>query len=119
MKKESLTPKVCDENGRVLVPNLILAETTLERMRGLLGRRNLPEGTAMLIRPCRSIHMFFMRFPIDAVFLDSSGKILKAHRCLRPWRISLASRKTHAVLETKAGFIKANSITVGQSLIIG
>ena len=118
MKTEVAGQRVCDEDGRVLIPNLILAESTLERMRGLLGRRGLPSDTAMLIRPCRSIHMFFMRFPIDAVFLDRDGRILKTHQQLRPWRISLAPKKTHAVLEAKAGFIRAKSIAVGQNMIL-
>ncbi len=111
-------PRVCDDSGHVLIPNLIIAESTLDRMRGLLGRRDLPEGIAMLIRPCRSIHMFLMRFSIDALFLDGDGNILKVHQQLRPWQISLAPKRTRAVLETAAGFIKANSITVGQRLVI-
>ena len=73
-----------DENRTVLLEKMILAETPNERMRGLLGRSSLPAETGMLIRPCRSIHMWFMRFAIDAAFLDKELRVLKISRNLRP-----------------------------------
>jgi uncharacterized membrane protein (UPF0127 family) len=92
-----------DENKTVLLEELILAETPTARMRGLLGRSELPKKTGMLIRPCRSIHMWFMRFPIDAAFLDKELCVLKISRNLRPWQLAFAPRKTHCVLETAEG----------------
>lgn len=61
-----------------------LATTFWQRFRGLMLRRPLPPATALLIAPCNSIHMCFMRFAIDAVYLDKQGKILKITRHLRP-----------------------------------
>ena len=118
MKEATEMPRICDDSGCELIPNLIIAESTLSRLRGLLGRMELADDTAMLIRPCRSIHMFFMRFPIDALFLGIDGKVLKAEKDLRPWRISFAPKGTQAVLETAAGFINENSIAAGQRLTI-
>ena len=92
-----------DGSSAVLLEQVILAETAPERMRGLLGRSALPPGTGMLIRPCRSIHMWFMRFPIDAAFLDREMRILKISRNLRPWQLAFAPRGTACVLETTAG----------------
>lgn len=92
-------------NNGPVVEKLLMAETTLERMRGLLGRKELPRDTGLLIRPCRSIHMWFMRFPIDAAFLDADLQVLRISRGLRPWQMALAPGKTHCVLETAAGVL--------------
>ena len=63
-----------------------IAETFVERAKGLIGRRGLASGTGMLITKCNCIHTFFMRFAIDATFLDKSGKVVKVVRGIRPWR---------------------------------
>ena len=63
-----------------------IAETFVERAKGLIGRRGLASGTGMLITKCNCIHTFFMRFAIDATFLDKSGKVVKVVRNIRPWR---------------------------------
>lgn len=91
-----------DENGPVLAEQVIIARSLKDRMRGLLGRSSLAPGTAMLLTPCRSIHMWFMRFPIDAVFLDRELRVLKIVHNLKPWQLAFAPPKTHAVLETAA-----------------
>jgi uncharacterized membrane protein (UPF0127 family) len=90
-------------DARTLLDKVIVAESTCARMRGLLGRPSLPADTGMLIRPCGSIHMWFMRFPIDAAFLDRNLRVLKVSRNLRPWQLGLAPRGTFCVLETAAG----------------
>jgi len=92
-------------SGEPVVRNLIPAETGLERMRGLLGRDTLPSDTGLLLRPCRSIHMWFMRFAIDAAFLDKELNVLKVVRSLQPWRVAWAPRGTHCVLETADGVL--------------
>lgn len=107
---------ITDGNDTILAEKVILAESTLERMKGLLGRSELARNTAMLIRPCRSIHMWFMRFPIDAAFLDEAGRILKISRALKPWQLAFAPRKTTAVLETAVGVL--NSVQPGDSLVL-
>ena len=63
-----------------------VAESAFERMRGLIGRKGLEPGTGMLITKCNCIHTFFMRFPIDATFLDRRGNVVKVVRTIRPWR---------------------------------
>lgn len=98
-----------DEKDTVLLDEVIPAETTAARMRGLLGRSALPEKTGLLIRPCRSIHMWFMRFAIDAAFLSEDLRVLKVVHNLRPWQLAFAPRKTHGVLETSAGVLKGLS----------
>ncbi|MBN2684817.1 MAG: DUF192 domain-containing protein, partial [Pontiellaceae bacterium] len=95
-----------EADGTPVVEKLILAESTGERMRGLLGRADLPPDTGMLLRPCRSIHMWFMRFAIDAAFLDADLRVLKIARNLPPWALGWAPPKTHCVLETAAGVLR-------------
>ena len=63
-----------------------VAESAFERMRGLIGRAGLKPGTGMLITKCNCIHTLFMRFPIDATFLDRKGGVVKVVRNIRPWR---------------------------------
>ena len=59
------------EDGRVVAESVIVADSTMRRLRGLLGKRDLPSGHGVLLRPAWSIHTAFMRFPIDVVFLDA------------------------------------------------
>ena len=57
------------------------------RARGLIGRKRLEPGTGMLIPRCNAIHTFFMRFTIDAAFLDREDRVVKVVRNIRPWRL--------------------------------
>lgn len=80
-----------------------VAETMFERMRGLMGRKSLAPGKGMLIRRCNCIHTFFMRFPIDATFLDGQGKVVKVVRNIQPWRLWVwGGWRAKSVLETSA-----------------
>ncbi len=71
----------------VLGVKALVASSAFQRMRGLIGRSGLEKGTGMLILKCNCIHTCFMRFPIDAVFLDSNGCVVKRVRNIRPWRL--------------------------------
>ena len=93
-----------------------LATTFWQRFRGLMLSSTLPPATALLIAPCNSIHMCFMRFAIDAVYLDKQGKILKITRHLRPWIGLSACWCAHSVLEMTAGQADALGLKVGQAL---
>jgi uncharacterized protein len=104
------------ENGDVVCERCVLADTALTRMRGLLGRRELPSGEGLLLRPASSIHMAFMRFAIDAVFLDGEGRVLKVARDLRPWRMA-AARRAKAVIELPSGEASRRGIETGQRLV--
>ena len=79
-----------------------VAEVVAARMRGLLGRAGLEPGQGLLIPKTSSIHMFFMRFPIDAVFLDQELRVRKVVADLGPWKIAWA-RGSRSVLELPAG----------------
>ena len=80
-----------------------VAESAFERMRGLIGRDRLERGRGMLITKCNCIHTFFMRFPIDATFLDGQGRIVKTVKGIRPWRPWVwGGWRARSVLETSA-----------------
>lgn len=81
-----------------------VAGTFIDRLGGLLVRPRLQHGEGLLLRECSSIHMFGMRYAIDVVWLDSTGRILKCVQDLRPWRVS-ACRGAYAVLELASGTI--------------
>lgn len=104
--------------GKVLARRARKAESFVERAIGLLGRRSLDDGEALWIEPCSSIHMFFMRFTIDALFVDRQGRVTRAVPHLRPWRIALGGSRAHAVLELPAGTIEESETRVGDQLEI-
>ena len=89
-------------DGSLVCERCLLAETPPTRLRGLLGRAGLERGEGLLLRPASSIHMWFMRFPIDAVFLDGEQRVLRVVEHLAPWRVAVC-RGANAVLELPAG----------------
>jgi uncharacterized membrane protein (UPF0127 family) len=102
-------------DDRVLCERCSVASTPLARMRGLLGRRGLETGEGLLLRPASSIHTFFMRFPIDVVFVGADGEVLKIGRRVAPWR-TLAARGAKAVVELPAGEADRRVLGVGERL---
>jgi uncharacterized membrane protein (UPF0127 family) len=100
---------------RPVCERCIVAETPLMRLRGLLGRARLVSGDGLLIRPTSAIHTCFMRFPIDAVFLDRDLVVVKVVSDLRPWRVA-ARRGAKSVLELAAGESRRRGIRAGERL---
>jgi uncharacterized protein len=92
-----------------------LADGPLLRMRGLIGRRGLPAGEGLLLSPAPGIHTAFMRFPIDALFLDRDLRVLDVVERLRPWRVA-ANHGARAVLELAAGECARRKVEVGDRL---
>src|SRR5437763_16535808 len=80
--------RVLNGAGDVVVERCFVADKPWSRMRGLLGRSQLPVGEGLFLKPCGSVHMFFMRFPIDVVFLDRELSVVGVVSCLRPWRMA-------------------------------
>ena len=104
------------ENGTVVCERCLLAETALTRMRGLLGRRELPSGEGILLKPASSVHMAFMRFAIDALFLDGEMRVVKVAEDLKPWRMA-GARGAKSVVEIAAGEAARRGVTVGDRLV--
>ena len=104
-----------DARGRVVCERCVVADRPLTRLRGLLGRRELPAGHGLLLRPAPSIHTWFMRFPIDAVFLSAELEVLSVRPEMPAWRMA-AGRGARAVLELSAGEAARRNVTAGSRL---
>ena len=100
------------EDGRIVCERVVVADRAHRRMRGLLGRRYLREGEGMVLRPGWSIHTAFMRFPIDAVFLDADQVVIKIEPEVGPWR-TVSCRGAREVVELAAGECKRRGLVVG------
>ena len=110
-----MTVRVLGGDGLTLFERVVVADRPLKRMKGLLGRASLGAGEGILLRPASSIHMWFMRFAIDAVFLDEDLNVLDVRRAVRPWRIA-AKRGAKSVLEVGAG--QAAGVKPGDRLVL-
>ncbi len=103
---------------RVVCQRLELARNVWSRTRGLLGRAPLAEGEGLLIEPCQSVHMFFMRYAIDVVFLDREYRVVALRPGLRPWRVTRYYRDAHSALELPAGAAAKVGLEPGQQLAL-
>jgi uncharacterized membrane protein (UPF0127 family) len=111
------TVRIVATNGGVVCTRCEVVERMLPRMRGLLGRSGLAPGEGMLINPAPSVMTFFMRFPIDVVFVDKAQTIVKIAHTLVPWRLA-GSRRAVAALELPAGTAAALELEPGMSLVL-
>jgi uncharacterized membrane protein (UPF0127 family) len=105
-------------SGRVLAARLLVPRTFIGRGVGLMFRRRLEVDTGMWIAPCNGIHMFFMRFPIDAVFLDKQRRVVKVYPRLGRWRIVPLVLGAHSVVELPAGTVDGLALDPGEELRI-
>ncbi len=103
--------------GKILADRAEEASSFRARFVGLMGRRELRMGEGLHIVPCNSIHMFFMRFPIDALFLDREGTIVRLFPALTPWQVTSLYPQAHSVLELPAGVAAASGTQVGDRLV--
>ena len=104
-------------SGAVLGSEVERADSAWMRMCGLLGRRGLAAGGGMRFEPASSLHMLFMRFAIDVVYVDREERVVKLVSDLKPWRFS-AARGARSAYELPAGTIGAADIGVGDALVI-
>jgi uncharacterized membrane protein (UPF0127 family) len=102
-------------NGERVCPHCRLAKTPLRRMKGLLGRRALSADEGLLLEPASSVHTWFMRFPIDVVFLDRELRVLRIAENVVPWRFA-AKRGARSALELPAGAAARAGLAVGDAL---
>jgi uncharacterized protein len=104
------------EDGTLVAEHVVPATSPWARFRGLMMRRELPEGHGICLRPCNSIHMFFMRFAIDVAFVDGNGKVLHILHAIKPWRMSRMVLRSTAAIELPAGTLAARGVVKGSTL---
>ena len=104
------------DRNTVVGDRIRMARTLTDRTVGLLGTRSLAPGEGLWIERSPSIHMFFMRFPIDAVFVAKDGRVTKIVENLRPWRVVWWARGARDCLELPVGAVAASGTRVGDRL---
>jgi uncharacterized membrane protein (UPF0127 family) len=103
--------------GDVICERCEIPESSFGRMRGLLGRSGLEPGGGMLIDAAPSVMTFFMRFPIDVVFLDRDWTVVRIAHALKPWRVA-GARRAVAALELPAGTAAEAGLAEGDVLVL-
>jgi uncharacterized membrane protein (UPF0127 family) len=102
-------------DGRVLAARVVKADDAQSRSKGLLGREAIDADEGMWIVPCPMIHTFFMKFPIDVLFLKRDLSVARVIENLKPWRLSPWVFSAHSVLELKGGALRG-SVRAGDRL---
>lgn len=85
-----------------MLDNLDMADNFYKRFKGLMGRKTLVKRTGLKIDPCNSIHCFFMRIPIDIMFLSKDDTVVKFIHDMKPWRVSPIVKGARYVIEANA-----------------
>ena len=102
-------------NGKSLIEDGRIAYSLGSRLKGLLGTQSLRAGQGILITNCKQVHTFFMKYPIDVIFLDHKNNILKS-TTMKPWRISPWILRAEKVLETPAGTAQSLGLKTGSQV---
>ena len=104
-------------SGTVICGRCVVADTPLSRMRGLLGRKALAPDEGVLLTPESTVHTWFMRFPIDVVFLEADLTVLGMRETVKPWRMT-GWRGARSVLELPAGACERLGVRPGDRLTL-
>jgi uncharacterized protein len=104
--------------GTVLGEQVTVADTSVRRMVGLLGKKTLNAGAGLLIVPSQAVHTIGMHFPIDIVFIDRKGRVASLKPSLLPYRVSGLHWKAEYVLELPVGSIAQSATTIGDEVLI-
>ncbi len=110
--EKSNTAAVNVTKGVALASELEVAKSFAARSQGLLGRSGLKPDSGLLIDPCSSIHMWFMRFPIDVVFLDKKNRVVGLRRNVKPWGMAWSWRGAKTI-ELPVGVIATTRTQIG------
>jgi hypothetical protein len=105
-------------SDKQLADNVTIADTLLKRMKGLLGKSTMLTGEALWIKPCISIHTFFMKFPIDVIFLNKKNQVIATISNLQPNRITRLYLQAISVLELPAGILQITDTRIGDEIKI-
>ncbi|NOZ27472.1 MAG: DUF192 domain-containing protein [Chloroflexi bacterium] len=104
--------------GITLATHARVADNFWTRGRGLIGTRPLQPGEALIIRPCKGIHTWFMSYPIDVIYVDGQDQVLDLDPAVPPWRLGRPRRRARYVIELPASTIQRTGTQVGDQLEI-
>ncbi|OGX45730.1 MAG: hypothetical protein A3G38_01985 [Omnitrophica WOR_2 bacterium RIFCSPLOWO2_12_FULL_51_8] len=112
--------KIINQSKKTVISeNAKTAYTVLQRFKGLLGRKHFVDSDALVLKPCNSVHTFFMQFPIDILFVDRNRRVVKVISNLKPFRLSEACLKAIFAIELPSGKIQQTFTTPGDTIVIG
>jgi len=111
-----------EKSDQVLAKNVIKASALLSRLVGLMGKKDFPISNTFWITPCKSgIHTFFVRFPIDLIFVNKDLQVTSVFKNIKPWRIIYPAfnLRSHSVFEFKTPALKDHELKKGDKLHVG
>jgi len=108
--------RVTGRDGALIFGRIRECDTFLKRLAGLMFRSGVGECDGIMLWPCSSIHMFFMKMSLDCIFLDRERRVLKILKDFKPWRVSGIVAESHYVIEVPAGHCGSNMIAEGETL---
>jgi uncharacterized membrane protein (UPF0127 family) len=104
--------------GTVIATQVEVAASFWARGKGLIGRKSLPDGFGLVIRPCGSIHMFFMSIPLDVLHVDKEGRVLRVLAGIKPWRLGPIVPRGKWVVELPHGTAARSGTQVGDVIAL-
>lgn len=110
--------KILDERGAVIAEKVEVARSFAARLIGLMGRRSLPSGFALVIPGCRQVHTFFMRFPIDVLFLDADNRVICLENGVKPYRVTRHCRGAAYALELPARTASEHGVHTADRIVM-
>lgn len=109
--------KLLNKTKNILIcENLVVAKSLLQRMRGLLGKKGLASSEGLWLKPCNSIHTWFMNFKIDVIFVDKGLCVRALHEDVGPWKVLWPKFGFHSAFELSAGQLKKFQLEIGDQL---
>ncbi len=110
--------KIANETKHTILANdVIIADTFLKRIKGLLGKKSIRQDEALILRPCNCVHTFFMRFTIGCLFVDKNKKVVKLISHLKPFRITPTCFPSSLVIELSPEAIESSATQEGDTLV--
>lgn len=111
-------PVINQTRGEVLATDITLAKGLILQLKGAIGKKEFKEGEAIVFPLCNSIHTLFLKFPVDAVFLDSNGIVVGAVRNLKPWKSSSIYLAARIAIELPSGTLDETKTRIGDKIVI-
>jgi Uncharacterized conserved protein len=106
------------ESNQIVCDKVIIANSFFKRLKGLMFTKELPSDSSMYICPCNQIHMFFMNYNIDVLYVDKNNMVIAVDENMKPGIMGKKVKGAAAVVELQAGKVKESNIKVGQVLEI-
>lgn len=104
-----------ERTNEVILNDVRVADTFFSRFRGLMGVPSIPMEAGLVIKPCNSVHCFFMKFPIDVIFLDKENRVVHIMESLKPGSISPIIKRAKYVIEANSAML-SEKVRIGDKL---